>query len=53
MLRNKARYLTDINNISRNTGLYMVRCFLNVISEHTKKQSYDLRSPPVESVTAL
>jgi len=25
----------------------MVRYFLNVISDRTKKQSYDLRSPPV------
>jgi len=43
--------LTDINNISRNTGVYMVRYFLNVISDHTKKQSYDLRSPRVDKTT--
>jgi len=35
LVRNKARYLTDINNISRNTGLYVVRYFFNVISDRT------------------
>ena len=43
----QSRYLTDINNISRNTGLYMVRYVLIVGPAHNQKQSYDLRSPPV------